>query len=323
LNPDYLEVGQSLTIPAPEPGPSAPAFKVLPDSELVFGPASATFDIDAFVSKYGGYLLHYEEEVEGRTLTGIQVVERVARDFSVNPRLLLSVLEYQSGWVTQAQPRAESLEMPILVAEPWRKGLYFQLAWAANNLNRGYYLWRAGGLAAFTLPQGEVVPANETVNAGTVGVQYMFSLIYDRTQWEWAVTGAGLQATYQSFFGYPFHWAIEPLMLPGLHQPQMQLPFEIGEGWAFTGGPHGGWGDGSAWAALDFAPPGSGLGCVSSDAWVVAVADGVIVRADQGAVIQDLDVVGTGGSDGLEQTGWVVLYTYQRPGRLSSCAGAY
>jgi murein DD-endopeptidase MepM/ murein hydrolase activator NlpD len=74
--------------------------------------------------------------------------------------------------------------------------------------------------------------------------------------------------------------------------------------WAFTGGPHGGWGDGSAWAALDFAPPGDVLGCVESDAWVVAMADGPVVRSADGAVVQDLD------HDGLEQTGWTVLYMH-------------
>ena len=84
----------------------------------------------------------------------------------------------------------------------------------------------------------------------------------------------------------------------------MQLPFEPGNVWAFTGGPHGGWAEGSAWAALDFAPPGDAVGCVQSDDWVVAVADGVIVRAGNGAVIQDLD------GDGFEQTGWIVLYMH-------------
>ena len=93
----------------------------------------------------------------------------------------------------------------------------------------------------------------------------------------------------------------------------MQLPIEAGDAWSFTGGPHGGWADGSAWAALDFAPPGDALGCVDSDAWVTAVADGVVVRSGDGAVIQDLD------GDGLEQTGWVVLYMHvgnggSRPG---------
>jgi len=95
-----------------------------------------------------------------------------------------------------------------------------------------------------------------------------------------------------------------------LSQPDMQLPFEPGETWSFTGGPHGGWGDGSAWAALDFAPPGEALGCVDSDSWVVAMADGMITRADNGAVIQDLDFGKEGGYDGIEQTGWTILYMH-------------
>jgi murein DD-endopeptidase MepM/ murein hydrolase activator NlpD len=43
---------------------------------------------------------------------------------------------------------------------------------------------------------------------------------------------------------------------------------------------------------------------VTSDAWVVAAANGVIVRAENGAVIQDLD------NDGYEQTGWDILYMH-------------
>ena len=103
----------------------------------------------------------------------------------------------------------------------------------------------------------------------------------------------------------------------------MQLPFEKDNVWSFTGGPHGGWGDGSAWAAIDFAPPGDALGCVQSDAWVVAVADGTIVRSGNGAVIQDLD------GDGYEQNGWTVLYQHIETrdrvevGKIFESRGAY
>ena len=202
------------------------------------------------------------------------------------------------------------MEHPILVAETWRKGLYLQLAWVANNLNRGYYLWRANAIGAWSLSDGSLVPIDPTINAGTAAVQYVFSLLEDRPGWDEAVSQAGLYQTYIEYFGFPFHFAIEPLVPGSLVQPEMQLPFEPGLAWAFTGGPHGGWGDGSAWAALDFAPPGEALGCVESNEWVVAVSDGTIVRADQGAVIQDLDPAGEKSNDGLEQTGWVVLYMH-------------
>jgi murein DD-endopeptidase MepM/ murein hydrolase activator NlpD len=292
-----------LTIPAPPPAPPGPDFKVIPDSELVYGPYSVLFELPAFIQQQGGFLATYAEEIDEQVFSGTQVVERVAQNYSVNPRLLLALLEHQSGWVTQPQPRGD-LNYPMGWQDTNRKGLYRQLAWAANNLNRGYYLWRAGALATWILVDGSFVPINPTINAGTAGVQYLYSLLYDQANWETAVTDNGLAATFNALFGYPFDYAIEPLIPTDLFQPPMQLPFEPGAAWYYTGGPHGGWDTGSAWAALDFAPPGEALGCVQNEAWVTAVADGKIVRAGEGAVIQDLD------GDGLEQTGWVVLYMH-------------
>ena len=43
-NANLLEVGQMLTIPVPTPQGMGPVFKIIPDSELVFGPAATTFD---------------------------------------------------------------------------------------------------------------------------------------------------------------------------------------------------------------------------------------------------------------------------------------
>ena len=303
-NPDLLEVGQEIIIPAPIPGETGSDFKIIPDSELVFGPLENSFDVEEFVKNYDSYLARYSEEVEGRQLTGAEIIQQVSQDYSVNPRLLLAVLEYQSGWVTQANPTLETRDYPIGNKDSWRKGLYLQLAWAANNLNRGYYLWKVDGIGGWLLNNGMIIPIDPTINAGTAGVQQLFALLYDRSGWDIAVSSNGLFSTFSQFFGHPFDYAIEPLIPNKIEQPVMQLPFEPDVDWAFTGGPHGGWGDGSAWAALDFAPGNEGLGCISSDLWVVAAADGLIIRAAQGRVIQDLD------GDGNEGTGWVILYMH-------------
>ncbi len=334
-NPNLLEVGQTLIIPAADPSNPAPGDKIIPDSELVYGPASTTLDIEEFVDRQDGYLARYEQQVDdlgGGTFTGAEIVWRVARQYSVNPRLLLAALEYQSGWVTDSGPDENTLQFPMRVRDSWRSGLYRQLAWAANNLNRGYYLWKVNGVSSWILTDGSVVPVNPNINAGTAGVQQLFAMLYDREHWERAISPEGLLATYSDLFGYPFDFAIEPLLPDDLSQPEMQLPFEEDVVWAFTGGPHGGWGDGSAWAALDFAPPFEGLGCGQSDLWVVAVADGMILRAEYGEVIQDLD------GDELEQVGWTMLYMHieardrVRPGTYvqagdrighPSCEGGY
>ncbi|MEA3349940.1 MAG: LysM peptidoglycan-binding domain-containing protein [Chloroflexota bacterium] len=301
---NILEVGQMLTIPVPEPVERGPGFKIIPNSELIAGPPTVYFDVPDFVYAQNGYLVRHEEEVDGRTLSGYQIVQRVAQDYSVNARLLLAVLEYQSGWVTDSDPHTSTLKYPLGWDDPRREGLYKQLAWAANELNRGYYLWRVDGAGSWVLPDGAVVPANATINAGTAGVQQLFSKLYGQEIWERTVSEDGFFAIYYKLFGYPFDYTYEPVLPSGLKQPLMQLPFESGVDWAFTGGPHGGWGGGSAWAALDFAPYVELLGCASSDDWIVAVADGVIVRAADSVVVQDLD------NDGVEQTGWTVLYLH-------------
>ncbi|MEN8171969.1 MAG: LysM peptidoglycan-binding domain-containing protein [Chloroflexota bacterium] len=304
INVNILEVGQVLTIPVPDSIIRGPSFKMIPDSELVAGPISAHFDARNFVDQQNGYLVSYTEEIDGNQFSGLQILQRVSEEYSVNQRLLLALLEYQSSWVTNSNPRTSSLQYPLGWQDPARNGLYRQLAWAANQLNRGYYLWRVNGIGSWVLADGVIVPINNTINAGTAGLQYFFSQIYGQEIWQRTVEADGFFEAYQQLFGYPFDYTYEPLLPPDLSQPTMQLPFESDAAWAFTGGPHGGWGDGSAWAALDFAPHLEPLGCVPSDSWVVAVADGEIVRSSDGAVLQDLD------GDGLLQTGWVVLYMH-------------
>ncbi len=304
VDPNILSIGQTLEIPPPLPGSLAPYFKIIPDSELVNGPYNAYFVLSEFVNTLGGHLSTYQEEVDGELLSGTEVVELVSRNYSVNPRLLLALLEYQSGWVTQPQIQMDKLSYPMGIQDPNRTGLYLQLTWTANNLNSGYYMWRVNALGYFTTTDGITFPASPEINAGTAGVQFMLSQLLDESSWRMAASEQGLFATYQDLFGYPFDWAIEPLIPENLTQPTLQLPFEPSIAWTFTGGPHGGWGGGSAWAAIDFAPPKEKLGCTSSDEFVVAMADGVIVRSENGIVVQDLD------GDGNEETGWTLLYLH-------------
>jgi LasA protease len=91
--------------------------------------------------------------------------------------------------------------------------------------------------------------------------------------------------------------------IPGsLQQPEMSLPFRSGTTWAFTGGPHTGWGTAKPRAALDFAPPSVVGGCTPTDEYATAVAPGMVVRSEPATVVLDLE------GDGLENTGWVVFY---------------
>jgi hypothetical protein len=74
--------------------------------------------------------------------------------------------------------------------------------------------------------------------------------------------------------------------------------------WYYTGGPHGGWNDGSAWAAVDFVPDEGYLGCQPASTWARAAAPGLVIYSQDGEVMVDLD------ADDHEETGWVLFYLH-------------
>ena len=298
-----LSSGQNLFIPR-RLGPTGPAEQLLPDSELVYSPHAIDFDISGFVESQDGFLSQYQEIVAKRSRSGAEVVALAARDHSVNPRVLLALLEYHSGWISQpARPLGNALNFPLGHLAPETQGLYRQLTWLANELGTGYYGWRAGTLTELLFPDSSLVRLSPELNAGTVALQYYFSLRTSGRSWAEAVSMTGFIETYWRLFGDPFDYA-HPLYEVGIQQPELILPFLKGRIWAFTGGPHGAWERESAWAALDFAPSSLEPGCTDSEDWVLAAAAGLVVRSGSGVVVLDLD------ADGEEQTGWNLLYLH-------------
>jgi LysM repeat protein len=299
-NESVLSIGQSLDVPAASPGAIGPSFKIIPDSELVYGPASALFDIDAFVQSENGYLTYYTQDLNGETLTGAQVIRRVAQNYSVNPRLLLALLEYRSRWVTTNEPIG-SLDYPLGYVEPNHDGLYRQLSWAANELNRGFYLWRVNAVPRWVLGDGSIAAIDPTINAGTAAVQGLFAIMDDRASWETDVTAFGLFQTYFFLFSSPFDLALGPVVPVNL-SASLDWPFRSGSQWAFTAG------------------LGADSGCVgrvglrSSDGWLRHEPSGLrplrmaSSSSPRMAVIQDLD------GDAYEQTGWNMLHAHGRRG---------
>lgn len=319
-NPDLLSVGQVLVIPgAPEQETST--FKILPDSLVVRGPGSRLFDVAGFIAQQPGYIRFATDEVPisaanglsiEQTMTAAQIVTMVAEDYSVDPRLLLTILEYRGGWLSNSAPDETERVYPITGATAIhadRRGLYRQLIWAANEINRAYYGWKYRGQNTLELEGGIRFRYGPGLNAGTVALQYFLSLNTPFAVWQNDISPQGFYRFYYAYWGDPFSGTrIDPLVPPNLVQPTLTFPFSPDETWFFTGGPHGGWGSGSAWSAFDLAPPddlpdGSPF-CYTSAYWVTAMAPGIIARGGRGAVVLDLD------NDGDESTGWSILYLH-------------
>jgi murein DD-endopeptidase MepM/ murein hydrolase activator NlpD len=310
-NPDLLEVGQVIRLPATV-SINSPSGFLLPDHLLIRAPGAVNFNIRQFIEQQPGYIRTVAEPIgnELRPYTAAEIVERVALEFSVDPRMLLATLEMRANWLTQPTLSDEQKSYPIIDTAALdgvdRRGLYRQLAWTANQLNWGFYSWKYYGNQLITFVTGKRASLSPSLNAGTIGVQYLVSRLSTPQDWELNITA--LIQVYNRLFGLPpsdpaaMSTTIDPL------QPDLALPFRPGDTWFYTGGHHGAWGRGSAWGAVDFAPPderpdGSSF-CYVSQFPITAVTPGIIARSGDGTVILDLD------NDGDESTGWTILYLH-------------
>ena len=279
------------------------AYQSIPDDAFINGPSQVGFSTSAFVASTTGWLKDYRIYAGEQMRTGAEAVDYVATNYSISPRLLLALLEYQAGALTQ--PEIPAGKYLLGFRRTFYEGPYLQLVIAANTLNNSYYSWRAGKLTEFELMDESLVRPDPWQNAGSVALQHYFSKIYLGDQYFASIGPEGLARVYQTLFGDP--WADPVTVIPGsLQQPPLRFPFATGHIWAYTGGPHTGWGTGEPFAALDFAPASDKTGCVTveSDQYAIAMADGLVVRSDIDGTIIDLD------KDGDERTGWVLYYLH-------------
>jgi murein DD-endopeptidase MepM/ murein hydrolase activator NlpD len=287
---------------------TTPATLILPDSEFVYSASALDFNIDQFTGNAGGHLKGYSEYLKATSnTTGAQVVQRLADENSINPRILLAILEYQSGWVYGEPKNLAQVDYPFGYINFQSRGLFAQMVRAIKDLSVGYYDWRAGKLTELTFPDGRTIRMAPQLNAGTAALQYYFSRHYTYDDWAKALDpNTGVTALYKKMFGDPWlrDSQVAPLFPPGIAQPPLTLPFNPGVIWSYSGGPHPAWELEGALAALDFAPSSAIGGCDVSEQWVVAPASGLVTRSGNGVVVLDLD------GDGKEQTGWVLLFLH-------------
>jgi murein DD-endopeptidase MepM/ murein hydrolase activator NlpD len=303
----FISEGQLLLIPN-RLGQTSSNVKLFPDSEVVNSPSSIDFDTKSFVDQAGGYLAGYSEAVYAfDVMSGADIIDKVAKEFAIHPRLLLALLEYQSGWVYGGRPDNEFDQYYPLGIKLDAVGLYHQLVQAAGVIESGYYGWREGTVVTTEFQDGWKLRLAAELNCGSVGLMQFFAGLSRFEDWSNDLYGEnGFLATYSRMFGDPWMIAqeFEPLFTPDVLQPELILPFQPGIVWSFTVGPHAAWGAADVRAALDFAPPSAETGCNTNWTWITSAGSGLVVRSENGAVVVDMD------GDGFEQTGWNIIYLH-------------
>ncbi|MBN2006585.1 MAG: LysM peptidoglycan-binding domain-containing protein [Anaerolineae bacterium] len=312
-NADQLVAGKELQVAlaAQHIGPEQ---VLIPDSDLVYGPGYRDFDVAKVTAEFPGIFHNYKEDVAGQTMTGPEIVQRIANEYSVGPRALLSLLELRGGWLTDADPPAEQRAYPLGYSDypNLKDSLYLQLSMAADALNVGFYGWQLDTLWLVQTGDGGYIQYATAINAATAGVQRALAIGtsgYD----DWLADLRHFPIVYRSLFGDPFRYTVEPLVPEDTTNTTLELPWAQGQTWHYTGGPHPGWGSQGAWSAIDFATSERNLGCAISTRWVTAAAPGKIIASENGMVLQDLD------GDGFAGTGWVLLYLHMdKEGRVAA-----
>lgn len=307
--PTHTPTMEPTATPSPTlPGPPS-SQHIIPDSEVVFSASATDFDTADYLEGANGFLGTYRQYLMITAWTDAPaVIDMVATENSINPRLLVALLEYQCGCVLgMPDIDPDDFSSAMGAKQALRQDFYGQLIWAIHELSEGYYGWKDGTLTEISFSDGTIVRPKDELNAGSFALMHLFSLLYEGESWEQAVDPKnGFAALYEQMFGNPWAHAVqfEPIIPMDTSQPELSLPFEPGVKWAYTGGPHKSYESNGPTAALDFAPPSDGKGCLPSPEWVTAMADGLIVRSDMGIVVQDLD------GDGNEHTGWNLVYVH-------------
>jgi LasA protease len=328
-NTTSLRPGLPLNIPAYFLPLTGSPFKIMPDSEIVNGPSAIEFDVRVELLSRSGYLIEQSDYAYQLERPAWEVVQVIAENYSIHPRLLLALLEFQTSALTDPFPSDDEITFPLGHMDARYRGLFRQLLWAAERLNDGYYGWRTGELREFETLDGMLYRPDAWQNAGSVALQHLFAGSYPASELESVLGPTGFYASYVELWGDPFSFEVE--LVPGqLEQPELRLPFLPNRIWDFTGGPHFSWGTSLPWGALDFGPPAAVTGCTSSQEWATAPAPGIVTRSEEAIVVLDLD------SDGDHRTGWSLFYfhldtkeritagTHVQPGDLighPSCEG--
>ncbi|MCK5315888.1 MAG: LysM peptidoglycan-binding domain-containing protein, partial [Anaerolineales bacterium] len=227
----FFTPGQPLSVPN-RLGETPYTNALLPDSEVIYSPSTLDFHIETYIHNSPGYLSTYGEMVNGEWASAGEIIKRVAADHSINPKLLLAFLEYRSHWVLGQPQDPNAIDYPLGFKVPGYQGLYYELGFAATQLNVGYYGWRSGTLTELQFHDGSKVRLRPALNPGSVALQRLFAKLYDQEPWFEALYGQkNFVSLYQEMFGDPWERAatIEPLFPQGVAQPALELPFLPGE----------------------------------------------------------------------------------------------
>jgi len=148
-------------LPSPTPGPTQAAF--FDDQRLNYEPDFYAPQIQAFLERHPGVLQRIVVPVGNRRHTFAEALSGQATYYSVNPKIILALIELQSGLISDTQPAADQFAWAagFRGENGRRRGLQAQVRWAVKEIlyARRDYPRRV----ALTFADGATAPPPDTM----------------------------------------------------------------------------------------------------------------------------------------------------------------
>jgi murein DD-endopeptidase MepM/ murein hydrolase activator NlpD len=258
---------------------------LIADENFVLRSEVLSFDVRTYLKSHSPRLSAYRELLFASEGDVGDMIELVAYYHSINPKVLLTLMEVQAGLLSASMPET-SLTLGYAAGPTQRyelcagdgRSLFSQIILMAENLVEGYYSARnnrsLNQTFSLSFADGSRFGTMTGINAGTVAVQKALAETATQQHWQELISTEnekGFYRTYLRLFGEDPLLVTSPSSTQAGSYPDLKLPWTGGSTWYFTGGPH-------QTNAVDFAPPGSGC---SRDRWI----DDWVAAARQGKVI--------------------------------------
>jgi len=244
---------------------------ILADGQFVYGPNVGRFQMANFLQARGSPLASYASMLDDK-----------ASYYSINPRVLLTILEMRSNSVTRGDADlGEAIGYPAITS------LDEEVEELLERLAGVFYARLYGDLATIgmltiTLRTGEVVAVPGSAKAGTLAVLTSLAPLSSLEQWNAILlpdSSAGFVATYRRLFPESDPLDDSNDITPDMAPPAdlLKMPFECNDTWYFSGGPHeyDGCDGAHVRSAVDFAP-GVANCAIPTNRWITAPAAGTV-----------------------------------------------
>lgn len=252
-----------LTIPSVQASTSSQKSPILvSNDQFVFHPSLYGFDIQEFLSKQPGVLKDYHVDISGQKSSATEIIEAAAFFYSINPQIILALLETQSSLISDPNPDNSRIKTGMGVNIQEADGFSDQIYLAMQKLFFGIY-------SKASIDKNGITILDEDAATSAINIFFI-----DTTSSQFSKNSVDLQISkfvtyFTSNFGDPTSLRnkvpFSITQIPDFHYPWPTRGSAIG--WKQVGGPHynSGWPladgittpGGNYPTGLDFVPPHS------------------------------------------------------------------